>query len=467
MRSRAGDEVGVDKSRWFQPNRFLDSFLLRAAYLQIGQQTNVRQGIDNTHKELVMLSAASVARGFQEKWIRGVIKDQLVGPRRPLFINRFCDCTPWQLSFGRLQSVLMPMARYFHWDDDLKRWQVMALDEYQKKHHSCNLIHTGTLDVMASAAEIHWVLPNYEAHAARLMLAPQIVEKGNASTIHSALEQGAAAVKLDAIRTMAASCPWVILNEQPDACPSNGRRQAQVMEMCADLPNVLHTRGRCGSHQAQRIIATTVAGSCGDAHAVGEACCNLSHAAKMQESLQKLCASARIYRCEPLESNARRNQAIVRSTLRRRREFICDDGPSSHLDRQNEYCAAKKFLRTWNGDWQMTHIEYYCPLGCGPDRTDEGCRKALYASCVEVDILCSKESTGSLDEWGSCSDCSGKIPAGLLVHRILPQVFADAMSSWSKMLPAEIAGSRGDMDSVQRARLTIQKKKSESEVGVA
>ena len=273
-----------------------------------------------------------------------------MGPRRSVFINRFYDSMPWHLSFGRLQQQLMPLARYFWWNEAEDRWVVMNFDEYKEKYPCRSIFQIGTLDVIASSVEVSWVLPSYEACGARLMLAPQIVERGNASTLHSALEQGSDAMSLPNIRRMAAVCPWLILNEQPDACPSNGRRQAKVIEDCRDMPNVVQARGKCGSHQAQRIVASTVSGSCGDAHAVGVSCSATSHAIKMQESLKTIIESARIFRCAPSNTNVERNEAIVRSTLLRRQEYICQDaGSSSHLGRQDELSAAKKFLKVWNG----------------------------------------------------------------------------------------------------------------------
>ena len=154
-------------------------------------------------------------------------------------------------------------------------------------------------------------------------------------------------MSLPDIRRMAAKCPWLILNEQPDACASNGRRQAKVIEDCRDMPNVVQARGKGGSHQAQRIVASTVSGSCGDAHAVGVSCSATSHAIKMQEYLKTIIESARIFRCAPSNTNVERNEAIVQSTLLRRKEYICQDaGSSSHLDRQDELSAAKKFLKS-------------------------------------------------------------------------------------------------------------------------
>jgi hypothetical protein len=178
MRSRGGDQINAEKEKHFQPNQFLDSHVLRSAYMQVVQQKCLRAGIDSVHKELGMLSVvAAGARCLQEKWVKNLLEESIMGPRRSVFINRFYDSTPWHVSFGRLQQQLMPLARYFWWNEAEDRWVVMNFDEYKKKYPCRYIFQTGTLDVMASSVEVSWVLPSYEACGARLMLAPQIVER--------------------------------------------------------------------------------------------------------------------------------------------------------------------------------------------------------------------------------------------------------------------------------------------------
>ena len=82
----------------------------------------------------------------------------------------------------------------------------------------------------------------------------------------------------------------------------------------------------------------------------------------------------------------------------------------------------------------------------------------LYSAHASSATSCAAVTKCSTDEWGSCSDCSGKISIGLLCHQVLPQCFNMSMTSWTEMLPQQIAAHDGDMDAVQRARLKVQKK---------
>ena len=135
MRSRAGDQINVQKELGFQPNEFLDSHVLRSAYMQVVQQKCLRAGIDSVHKELGMLSVvAAGARCLQEKWVKNLLEESIMGPRRSVFINRFYDSTPWHVSFGRLQQQFMPLARYFWWNEAEDRWVVTNFDEYKEKY---------------------------------------------------------------------------------------------------------------------------------------------------------------------------------------------------------------------------------------------------------------------------------------------------------------------------------------------
>ena len=82
-------------------------------------------------------------------------------------------------------------------------------------------------------------------------------------------------------------------------------------------------------------------------------------------------------------------------SLLRRAELICQDGIGnsiSHLDRASTNASARKFPRCWNGCWDNKRVEHFCAGDCGPLGTDDECRRALFSTCVECDILCGLET---------------------------------------------------------------------------
>ena len=408
QRVRAGDMVSdgpssssamADGGRR-HANQWLMDGVLRAAYQQVGQKKTVRYGIDSVDHELaVMSTVAGVGRCLQETWLSETIESEIAVAQRCPFINRFYDCTPVRLTFGRLQSTLMPLARYHWWDKDLQQWESLTMDQYRQR--TCKpqmLLRSGTVDIMATGADVTWVTPTLESRRISSLCAPQVVQRSNASTLHTALESAIPALDHSSIKQLAERCPWVVLNEQPDACSANGRRQLHAMGLCEEIPNTLHHCGKCGAHQCQRIIETTCRGSCGDAHAVGEACSNVSHGVKLQAAFRARCENAYIVRGPPIQANTERNKRIVQATLLRRAEFICqdweDDAPQLHRQRLNDGCA--KFLNFWNGNWTNKRIEHFCPRGCGPLGLDSECHEALFNSGCEVDLLCSKDGVCTL-----------------------------------------------------------------------
>ncbi len=88
------------------------------------------------------------------------------------------------------------------------------------------------------------------------------------------------------IVAMAEKCPFVVLDEAPDAHSASGRRGAAVAE---ELPkNVLMPRSRCGAHQCHRVVASTEKQVIGDFHAIHVTCSHYSNSSKISNALYKL-----------------------------------------------------------------------------------------------------------------------------------------------------------------------------------
>ena len=81
----------------------------------------------------------------------------------------------------------------------------------------------------------------------------------------------------------------------------------------------------------------------------------------------------------------------------------------------------------------------------------------MCGAAIAVDLLQAREiDLPSADDWGTCGISCGKSSCGLLAHRILQQVFDQALPSWDAMRPSE--DDRDDDVNGLPARLKVQKK---------
>ena len=63
----------------------------------------------------------------QPEFLAGIVRD-VVESKSSLVLSAMEDATPTAVGFGKLQSALLPHARYAHWDGT--RWKALTLDAY-------------------------------------------------------------------------------------------------------------------------------------------------------------------------------------------------------------------------------------------------------------------------------------------------------------------------------------------------
>eukprot|EP00959_Pyramimonas_sp_CCMP1952_P141390 2959231-Pyramimonas_sp.AAC.1 len=87
------------------------------------------------------------------------------------------------------------------------------------------------------------------------------------------------------LAALSRTCPYVLVNEQPDAHSANLRK---VAKSSLDLPsNCFHVAGKCSSHQIQRCIEINEERILGDVHAIAFSCACPSVQNKLQVALKK------------------------------------------------------------------------------------------------------------------------------------------------------------------------------------
>ena len=128
----------------------------------------------------------------------------------------------------------------------------------------------GVVELFAQSACSSW--PGAHATERRdFMLSPCVMERGNASTIYSAVENAVPLLAVDSIKGWAESGCVVIVDEPVDGCSANLRKRAATAADFADHASVLyHSTATCAVYKLNRVVAKTVSeeASVGHIHAV-------------------------------------------------------------------------------------------------------------------------------------------------------------------------------------------------------
>ena len=86
--------------------------------------------------------------------------------------------------------------------------------------------------------------------------------------------------------------------------------------------------------------------------------------------------------------------------------------------------------------------------------TADEIKASMFAAAVELDVLMARSKEPSADDWQTNGECCGKVAGGILVHRILPRVYAKAFPTWASM--QLVNDHRAPNDSTDRLRLHMQ-----------
>lgn len=259
-------------------------------------------------------------------------------------------------------------------------------------------------------------------------------------------------LSMSGLVSLSQTCPYLLVNENPDAHPANSRK---IAKSSLGLPkNCFHVGGKCGAHQVQRVIELNEEPILGDVHAIAfsGACPSLQN--KFQAGLKRVLQSLVYVRGQPDPHQAQQHELIIKHTMRRKSSCVAGDPDAPGLVELDEH--ARCFLKYWNSDWSSPTIVHVCPGCCdGPEEAQQN----LFAAAVGIDILQSREcDIPCKDDWGTCGMACGKTSTGILCHGLLAQVFEASLPDWAAMLPDGVDDEEQDDINGQPARQKVQKK---------
>ena len=280
----AGEEAGQG---WRHPNIYDAANVLRTAFRCVHSKKVDRNGIEGSTKTMSMTcTTASAFLSHQDEWVDGAFEAMLA--KRPcISVYRSYDATPWRLRFGRFADTLAPHARYLCRRADGQGWVLVSAAEYAERNGG-RTGRFGTLEVLAQKFQVNYVTRNGCVHGFRKLLPPMILERGNASTIHAAVEASAKQVSKEKLEDLCRACPYVWMMERPDAHSANMRMRARGLKDREHIGNCFDMPGCCCAHQGSRCVASRETGVIGNLYALGWTGGNVATQARYRKGLWEI-----------------------------------------------------------------------------------------------------------------------------------------------------------------------------------
>ena len=146
---------------------------------------------------------------------------------RGVVYARHHDGTPYTLAFGKLQDILLPAARYAVKGPD-GQWKLVPWSELQL--HTRLAPRKGVLELFAQVNRIAWDDNIGQHFQHKVITQPRYLERGNASTIHNAIDTASPHLSLARLKEVANRSRFLLLHEVPDNVSYNKRHMGYVAQ---------------------------------------------------------------------------------------------------------------------------------------------------------------------------------------------------------------------------------------------
>lgn len=357
-----------------------------------------------------------------------------------LLFLRQMDCTPVNVYFGLLQSVLAPVARY--WVKDLtkpvgSRWTLVSADERQRS--GLALPRTGIIEMLGQAGSVSWpqaaqTQPDFFiVRNEPLLIQSLYLERSNGSTQLAGYNAGAPRFNLSSLISLTASVPIVCVYVGGDTAKSVNRMKMGMFTQIRDHNSTRHASqgvvvfisGECSSRIIQREIEDT----CDVKRLIPQMyatawCASLvdSHTQILNALKAVLAADLRsgfIPGIAPPDQDAcAHTRAWADKILPRiayhKRSLLVDGSPQLLID---EWCNM------FNGSIRARSAVHFCHIeGCCGGRKLSACiDKAfdLLYKCVFEDL---GSQLPSIIKWYTLEIHAARQTLGQVTHAILPRV---------------------------------------------
>ena len=231
-----------------------------------GKQALDSSGVEgSSHQQGIAIAASEALHCAQNVFAEDFLEEVYDQDTVPT-ISRAYDMTPSRIHFGRLQSKIMPVARYAVQNED-GIWKAVTYEEFVQKHPKRTLPRSGIIDIMAASASMVYVRPSTcpscgadewcmcepvkhicgELCGMRHLCRPVICGSSSASCTHGAVESVAEVFNESGLEQLCQRVPFVNLLEAPDGAPSCNRKKMYTAERCP--ANCGFIGNKCGAAQ--------------------------------------------------------------------------------------------------------------------------------------------------------------------------------------------------------------------------
>jgi hypothetical protein len=457
QRLREGDKVGNSDVK-LHPNQWDPAPLIKRAYAMLGKGHAAREGIDGEHNHLAVASTvASVLQCCQDDYIQQNVRDTCDLGFIP-FVQRFYDCTPNRMKFGRMQQLLHPHARYAI--PDGTKWKVVGLDDYMRLTGRRKPARFGILELMGQGITCHFVSPTSLLSGFRVLCPPRILQHGGSSCLYSAVEDACETFSHNGLIDIANRSRYLFYSERPDAASSCKRKRAKSEQERQSIKNLLEITGECGAHQAHRIVASREPGVIGNVHAVCVTGANVTIQNTSQALLWLLLDELLWVPGNPDPAWLQHNKTVMKWTLLRTKRFV--NASASFFDADDHIFEDEphvaKVLRACNGDWTQPRLAHFCQ-GCCANEAEA--KMLVFTALCEVDLLMSDDTNEpSMDDWFSCGEKAGKIAFGIMLSDTLPRILCRSLPGFIRANDIVNEGAGGEGAAIARAKISKKAKRS-------
>ena len=153
---------------------------------------------------------ASIGIQLQDRRVRRRLEGDGI---RGLVVSRYHDATSIKVQIAALQDVLLPCARYAHKDND-GSWRLLPWSEF--RHYTKTAPRNGVVELFAIHYSAAWEDTEGRRYKHKLMAPPMLLQAGNASNIHSALDVAVPALSINSLKEIADKNGGILIHETPD-----------------------------------------------------------------------------------------------------------------------------------------------------------------------------------------------------------------------------------------------------------
>jgi hypothetical protein len=233
---------------WLHANQYTVPGVIRFAFGGVGQSVKHRMGLDGTTH---MCGIMSVTASCGTILLNDRLSVEISKPRvRGFVLGRHHDATPIRLTFGALQELLLPYARFASKQSD-GSWKMIPWSELRRSTNRAP--KHGTVELFAMTLHAAWDDAAGHHHYHDIPTAPKIITVGNASTVYTAVVKNKSLPALSeaSLAQVANENRFILIHEVPDNIQYNVRHLAFFATF---LPyNIYAYLGGCMGHRFSRM----------------------------------------------------------------------------------------------------------------------------------------------------------------------------------------------------------------------